>query len=73
MSDETLLNAREASELAKVSGKTIAKWIKAGLLPTIKVGREKMIRKTVLQQIMRDRFEFEHGRLPRDTLTKLNS
>jgi excisionase family DNA binding protein len=71
VSDEALLSVAAAAELAKVSGKTISQWIKSGLLPTLPVGKHKLIRKSVLQQLMRDRYNSPNRRLPRNTLTNL--
>jgi hypothetical protein len=68
--DVPLLTVAEASAHAKVSERTIGRWIASGLLLTIPNGREKLIPLDHLQQLIRDRHQLGGGRLPRDTLAR---
>lgn len=68
--DVPLLTVAEAADRAKVSERTVSRWIRAGLLTPIPHGTEKLIPLDHLQQIIRDRHQLGAGRLPRDTLTR---
>jgi excisionase family DNA binding protein len=52
---ETYLTVQEVADVLKVTRKTVYRWIEAGELPVIQVGREYRITETDLREFVEER------------------
>lgn len=48
-----LLTTREVAEVFRVSARTVTRWISAGLLPAVRLGKQLLIRPEVVVSLAR--------------------
>jgi excisionase family DNA binding protein len=54
MADDDLLTLPEIAEMTGMAGPTVRVWVKQGRLPATKVGRQWMVRRGDLEQMLAD-------------------